>query len=123
MDQCQECLTPPLEFFFSDSTRTWSKDDQSPLLCDRTGSYLEFFLKIQHVHGQMMTDPPAAMVTWLADAFWVNSRHLCLQGYSVTSHLSIYSCIKRKVGVLQYHERSHNTNVTMLEVSFIYLFL
>ena len=25
---------------------------------DRPGSHLEFFLKIQHVHGQKMTDPP-----------------------------------------------------------------
>ena len=25
---------------------------------DRPGSHLEFFLKIQHVHGQKMIDPP-----------------------------------------------------------------
>ena len=25
---------------------------------DRPGSHLEFYLKIQHVHGQKMIDPP-----------------------------------------------------------------
>ena len=25
---------------------------------DKPGSHLEFFLKIQHVHGQKMIDPP-----------------------------------------------------------------
>ena len=25
---------------------------------DRPGSHLEFFLKIQHVHGQKLTNPP-----------------------------------------------------------------
>ena len=35
MDQCHEWSTP----------------------VDRPGSHLEFFLKIQHVHGQKMIDP------------------------------------------------------------------
>ena len=75
-----------LEFFFDDSTCTWSKDDwpsppfprrqtrMSPRIFfsrfnmhmvkrwltphDRPGSHLEFFLKIQHAHGQKMIDPP-----------------------------------------------------------------
>ena len=43
---------------FKDSTCTWSKDDWPPPRYDRPGSHLEFFLKIQHVHGQKMIDPP-----------------------------------------------------------------
>ena len=32
----------------------------TPLPYDRPGSRLEFFLKIQHAHGQKMIDPPTA---------------------------------------------------------------
>ena len=28
---------------------------------DRPGSHLDFFLKIQHVHGQKMIDPPSCI--------------------------------------------------------------
>ena len=41
--------------FFKDSTCPWSKDDWPPL--GRPGSHLEFFLKIQHMHGKKMIDP------------------------------------------------------------------
>ena len=43
--------------FFKESTCTWSKDDWSPQY-DRPGSHLEFFLKIQHLYGQKIIDPP-----------------------------------------------------------------
>ena len=43
--------------FFKDSTCAWSREWLTPQY-DRPGSHLEFFLKIQHVHGQKMTDPP-----------------------------------------------------------------
>ena len=44
-------------FFFKDSTCAWSKDDWPPRY-DRPRSHLEFFLMIQHVHGQKMINPP-----------------------------------------------------------------
>ena len=45
------------EFFFKDSTCTWSKDDW-PLKVWQTRISPRIFLKIQHVHGQKMIDPP-----------------------------------------------------------------
>ena len=44
--------------FFEHSTCACSKDDW-PSRYDRPGSLLEFFLNIQHVHGQKMIDPPS----------------------------------------------------------------
>ena len=38
----------------------------TPSRYDRPESHLEFFLKIQHVHGQKMIDPPI----WDQDLTW-----------------------------------------------------
>ena len=43
--------------FLKYSTCAWSKDDWPPRY-KGPGSHLEFFLKIQHVHGQKMIYPP-----------------------------------------------------------------
>ena len=37
----------------------------TPPQYDRPGSHLEFFLKIQHAHGQKIIDPPAHGQRWL----------------------------------------------------------
>ena len=56
----------PRIFYGKDSTCVWSKDDWPPIdpclvwfkMCTIDPSHQEFFLKIQHVYGQKMIDPP-----------------------------------------------------------------
>ena len=43
---------------------------------DRQGYHLEFFLKIQHVHGQKMIDPPWVWQTRISSRIFLKIQHV-----------------------------------------------
>ena len=64
--------------FFKDSTCPWSKDDWPPTQVWQTRISPRIFLKIQHVHGQKMIDPPVWPVwqTRLSPRIFLKIQHM-----------------------------------------------